>query len=336
MKKVITVIILTIILSGCANKNNNVKSVETKPPVPMSMFWGLPIGITTAMSPSLASNLKDNNIDPIIHTDKNINNINFSSVVNDQVLIVSDFIAAIILKDNLNWRVVGRLNDFRVGVMVPNNSTISQFSDLKNKRICGNISLVKTLKIKSEKIGEIPENFINFSPTDDETIRQTVINAKNGNWKNCDAIIVPDALLSYFQIKKLGKIIDQDILVSVIMARNDYIQTNPEVMVDFFQAFSKTLDSFRKNMIIDKKFSVEGMPDDIASQVYHMTYDNEENFNEQALKPLRFYLNKDEIEALQQNADMTFDYVTAKPRINVNDYIDVSYAAKALERKNNQ
>ena len=163
-----------------------------------------------------------------------------------------------------------------------------------------------------------------------------MINSKNGEWDDCDAIIVPDALLAYFQVKNLAKMIDQDMITTVIMTRNQYIQDNPEVMVDFFRAFAKTLNDFRKNMISEKKFIVDGMPVDIAAQVYHITYDYADNFNEEAEKPLCFYLNKAEIDYCQANADMVFDYAPAKPRLTINDIIDVSYAEKALERKTSQ
>ena len=333
MKKIIAVLILSLLLSSCGKREKSLEQKEIKASVPMIIFWGVQLGIPNAMSPSLIENLKLNNIDATIHTDETVKNLDFSSVVNDQVLILSDFIASIILRDNLDWRVVGRLNDFRVGIMVPNQSSVNQFADLRDKRVCGNVFFVKMIKTHSEKIGMVPETFLKFFPTDDEKIRQAVINSKNGEWEDCDAILVPDSLLSYFEVKKLGRIIDQDIVVNMIMAKNSYIQNNPEVMVDFFRAFSTSLNIFRKNMISEKKFSVEGMPEDIAPQVYRLTYENEENFDEQALKPLRFYLNKDEIDSFQNNADMIFDYVPAKPRINVIDYIDTSYAEKALERK---
>ena len=166
MKKLLVVFFLLLIMTGCGIQETD-KQSEEKKPVAMSIFWGLPVGISTAMSPALSNSLRENNITATIHTDETIKNVDFSSVVNDQVMILSDFIASIILKDNSDWRIVGRLNNFRVGIMVPNQSTISKFSDLKDKRICGNVSLVKTIKARSESMGVVPETFIKFFQVDD-------------------------------------------------------------------------------------------------------------------------------------------------------------------------
>ena len=84
-------------------------------------------------------------------------------------------------------------------------------------------------------------------------------------------------------------------------------------------------------MISEKKLSIEGMPEEMAPSIYKLTYEKEENFDEQGMKPFRFYFNKEEIDSLQRATDLVFDFPFTKPRINIMDFIDLSYMQKALE-----
>ena len=170
-----------------------------------------------------------------------------------------------------------------------------------------------------------------FLPMDDEEIRSVILKSNGKDWGKIDSIIALDNLFAYFQIKDNVKIIDQGVMVLPVLARNDYIQNNPEAMVNFYKAFSSSLNSFRKNMISEKKLSIEGMPEEMAPSIYKLTYEKEENFDEQGMKPFRFYFNKEEIDSLQRATDLVFDFPFTKPRINIMDFIDLSYMQKALE-----
>lgn len=332
MRKLIF-IFLFLCLAGCTNKSETGVGGTEKSSIRMDIFWGLPVGIAEAMTPFLVTDLKEQGIDVTIKNDIKNKNINFEDVVNNEVLIVGDLVSSIILKDNDDWRLVGRLSDYRVGLLVPKNSEILTFKDLVGKKIVGNVSGAKFVKIRSEANGLNMETSFNFVPMDDEGIRRLILGDDKKDWGGYDAVVVPDGLLAYFEAKGLAKLIDQDIIVLPILARNSFIQDNPEAMVDFFQAFAKSMNDFRKNMVAEKKFTIDGMPADLAPQIHYTTYRNEENFDEKGEMPLRFYFNKEEIDSLQATADMVFDYPLAEPRINIMDYIDVSYVEKALERK---
>lgn len=332
MKKLI-IIFLFLCLAGCVNKSGTEIGNTEKTPIKMDIFWGLPVGIAEAMTPFLIADLKEQGIEASIKNDIKNKNINFEDVVNNEVLILGDLVSMIVLKDSDDWRLVGRLSDYRVGLLVPNDSDISSFKDLVGKKIVGNVATVKFIKIRSDANGLDMETSFNFVPMDDEGIRQLIIGNNKKDWGGYDAVIVPDGLLAYFEAKGLAKLIDQDIIVLPILARNSFIQENPEVMVNFFKAFTKSMNGFRKNMVTEKKFAIDGMPADLATQIHNTTYQNEENFDEKGEKPLRFYFNKTEIDSLQAMADYVFDYPITEPRINVMDYIDVSYAEKVLERK---
>lgn len=333
MKKIFLLLILVFVFSGCSSSKPVSVGEQKKENVKMNICWMLPVGVGEAMKPQFLSDLKANGIDADIKIASEGKDFNFNDMVNCQVAFVDEFVSAIIMKDNNNWRAVGRTSDLRIGVLAPKDSKINSFKDLKGKVIGGHVGAVGFLDKKSQENDMDPKSSLLFSSMNDEEIRSAILKSDGKSWGRYEAIVVLDNLFAYFQVKDKAKIIDQGSMVLPILARNDYIQNNPEVMVNFFKAFSISLNSFRKNMISEKKFSIKSMPEDIAPSVYKLTYGQEENFDEQGLKPFRFNFNKDEINSLQRVADIVFDFPFTKPRINIMDYIDLSYMEKAMEKK---
>lgn len=331
MRKLFLLLILLFLFTGCDN-NSVVQERNIDEPIPMDLFLGLPVGLSEAISPILSKNLEKNGIEVKINYDTKENQVNFVSVTDSQVVIVSDLVGMIMLKDNDDWRVMGRALDSKIGLLVPPGSNIKNFSDVKDKKIVGHILAANYITERAEALGWDPELDTDFSAMENEQIRKLVLDSKNNQWGEVDALIVYDNLLSYFQVKGLAELVDEGMVIFPIMAKEQYIEEHPEVMVKFFKAFVETLETFRKNMIRHKKFSIEGMPEDISEEVYEMTYLQEENFDQDGVKGLRLYFNKDEIESLQHTTNIVFKYLVPKDFINIMDYIDLSYMEKATER----
>ena len=331
MKKIFFLIISILLVSGCINtKSVSVNEIK-KENVKMNICWMLPAGVGEAMKSQFLSDLKANGIDADIKIASDTKDFNFNDMVNCQVAFVDEFVGAIVIKDNSNWRVVSRTNNLRIGVLAPKDSKINSFKDLEGKIVGGHVGGIIFLDKKSGENNMDPKSSFSFLPMDDEEIRSVILKSNGKDWGKIDSIIALDNLFAYFQIKDNVKIIDQGVMVLPVLARNDYIQNNPEAMVNFYKAFSSSLNSFRKNMISEKKLSIEGMPEEMAPSIYKLTYEKEENFDEQGMKPFRFYFNKEEIDSLQRATDLVFDFPFTKPRINIMDFIDLSYMQKALE-----
>ncbi|MDO8260291.1 MAG: ABC transporter substrate-binding protein, partial [Candidatus Magasanikbacteria bacterium] len=279
MRKIIFVI-LFLSLTGCTGKTEGTTENIKKEPIKMEIFWGLPVGIAEAMKPFLLSDLKELGIEATINNDiKNIN-INFDDIINNEIIVAGDLASMLILKYSEDWRLVGRLSDYRVGVLVPQDSNISTFKELAGKKIAGNIAVTKSVKKMSEANGLDMETSFNFVPMDDEGMRNIILGGNKKDWGGYEAVIVPDGLMAYFEVKGVAKVIEQDTIVLPILARNSFMQENPEAMYNFFQALVKSLSGFRKNMIAENKFLIDGMPSELATQIHSKTYENEENFDE--------------------------------------------------------
>ncbi len=329
MRKCFLLLILLFILSACGG--GNVKQEEKlDQAIPMDIFLGFPLRFSEEFSGVLIKKLAENGIEANVSYDTKDKMINFVSATENDVVVASDLISMIMLKDNDNWRILSRILNLRVGLLVPPDSDIKNFADIKNKKIAGYATAINFIKDRAEKLGwdSIPD--VNFSPMDSEKIRQLVLDSED--WSGLDALIVCDSLLSYFQVKGIVELIEEDKIIFPVMANNIYIQEHPEAMVKFFRGFVEAVKVFRKDMIRYKKFSIEGMPEDIEQEVYTMTYSQEENFDEEGVEPLRLYFNNKEIDYLQDVADMVFTYIAQKDLINITDYIDLSYMEKAMEK----
>jgi ABC-type nitrate/sulfonate/bicarbonate transport system substrate-binding protein len=331
MRKYFLLLILLLVLSACGSSNVN-KEEKLDQEIPMDIFLGLPVGFSQGLSGVLTKKLKENGIEANISYDTKDRTINFFSVTENDVVVASDLVGMIMLKDNDNWRILSRVLNLRVGLLVPPGSDIKSFADIKHKKVAGHATAINFIRDRAKKLDWDPSLDINFSPMESEKIRQVVLDSENNDWSGFDALIVCDSLLSYFQVKEIAELIDEDKIIFPVMTNNLYIQEHPEAMVKFFRGFVEAVKVFRKDMIRYKKFSIEGMPEDIEQEVYAMTYSQEENFDEEGVEPLRLYFNNKEIDYLQEVADMVFTYIAQKDLINITEYIDLSYMEKAMEK----
>ena len=333
MKKIFLFIILLFTLSACSGQGDNFEGGQKTERASMNICWFSPTGIPEAIESQLVAELKVRNIDADLRSIKAEEAVKYYSGEWCDVVFADDSTVAVVVKAHDDWRIIGRTSNFRVGLVTPFNSSLKTFIDLKGKTIGTLLSGVRFVRDRAKENNMNMLFDLDLLAVDKAEMRNMVVDSKGKEWGKFDAFIMDDPLLAYVQAKSFGKLIAQDYIVMSIVTRNKYIQNNPEVVVNFFKAFAISVDDLRANMITEKKIVIEGLSPDFYQEVGNLTFNHEDNFDEERNKSLRFNFNKDEINILQNSVDMVFDFPFAKPRINILDYIDLSFMEKAMERE---
>lgn len=247
------------------------------------------------------------------------------------VIFTADQPAATLLSKNGNWVIIGRLMYNRVSLYVPSKSPIKTIADLKGKTVGMPFgAAAQRMALQAEKdAGLDPRkdvNNVNLGILEQSDLVRDVNATK---WGDMDALAGFDPTPAIFEEKGLIRNLKVGSVVSVIVMSKDYIKNNSNSPEEFLKAFYDAYDFYRMHItqannwfITDSKLNVSQTALGIAASV-------EPNLNVKSKKDIRLGFNNNDYNVLQDAADFIYNQSLIKVKVNMKDYIDLSYLQKA-------
>lgn len=241
------------------------------------------------------------------------------------VIFTADQPAATLLSKNPNWKIVGRLMYNRVSLYVPPMSSIKSVADLKGKTVAMPFgAAAQRMALKAEKDAgldpKIDVRNINLGIYEQSDLVRDKTAAK---WGDIDALAGFDPTPAIFEEKGLVKNLETGKVVSVIMMSDRFIKENPEAPARFLKAFKEAYEFYRNNKEQANNWFTSGAKLSITPKALEISADIEPNLKND--QEIRIGFNDDDYKIMQEAADFIFDQGMVKTRVNMRDFIDLSY-----------
>ncbi len=155
------------------------------------------------------------------------------------VAFIGDQPAVNLLSASSGWKLVARLMDFRVAIVIPPNSPIKTISDLRGKAL-GIPFGASTHRVALQMLidaGLNPAKDVKIMNID-ITEQSDIVNAGAGkSWPKVDAFATWDHHIALYESKRLAKILKSGTALGVVAMSEKFIKSNPDAAARFLAAF---------------------------------------------------------------------------------------------------
>lgn len=243
------------------------------------------------------------------------------------VIFTADQPAATLLAKNPNWKIIGRLMYNRVSLYVPPKSPINTISDLKNKTVAMPFgAAAQRMALRAEKdAGLDPQKDVNNINLGIYEQSDLVRDPNAVKWDKIDAMAGFDPTPAIFEEKGLVRNLKVDKVVSLIVMSNEFIEKNPNVPTKFLAAFIDAYDYYRNNVSQSDQWFIDESKLDITATALALAASVEPNLQAKTKDEIRIDFTDDDYKIIQDAADFIFEQGLVKVKVNMRDYIDLSY-----------
>jgi ABC-type nitrate/sulfonate/bicarbonate transport system substrate-binding protein len=146
------------------------------------------------------------------------------------------------------WKIVARLFDDGVGIIVPPNSPIQSVEDLEGKTVASPFGSVahRDAFLAQEAVGLDPLADVENQNLDILEIRRRVLAGGNERWNDIDAAVVWDPIISGLELEGLARSVTSRKYLGVIVVSEAFIDAHPEAVVQLLVALMRSWDSFAR------------------------------------------------------------------------------------------
>jgi ABC-type nitrate/sulfonate/bicarbonate transport system substrate-binding protein len=227
------------------------------------------------------------------------------------------------------WKIVARLFDDGVGIIVPPNSAIKSVEDLEGKTVASPFGSVahRDAFREQEAAGLDPHKDVVNKNLDILEIRRRVQAGGSGTWDGFDAAVVWEPLVSRFELEGLARSIKSGRYLGVISASEEFIASHPEALSQLLTALMRSWDFFSRNpdrvmhWYIDDT-QLDYTPESLVSARL------DSNFAATSLNEIRVALNANDMATLEQATAWARD--SGEGRIQVSQAVDSSLLTTAM------
>jgi len=147
------------------------------------------------------------------------------------------------------WKIVARLFEDGVGIIVPPNSAIKSVEDLKGTTVASPFGSVahRDAFMTQEAAGLDSRRDVSNKNLDILEIRQRVRAGGNGTWEGFDAAVVWEPLISRFELEGLSRSITAGRYLGVVSVSEDFIERHPQAVVQLLVALARSWDFFSRS-----------------------------------------------------------------------------------------
>lgn len=147
------------------------------------------------------------------------------------------------------WKVVARLFEDGVGIIVPPNSPIRSVEDLKGKTVASPFGSVahRDAFREQEAVGLDPHEDVVNENLDILEIRRRVQAGGSGNWDGIDAAVVWEPIISRFESEGLARSITSGRYLGVIAASEEFIENHPKAVTELIVALVRSWAFFAQH-----------------------------------------------------------------------------------------
>jgi ABC-type nitrate/sulfonate/bicarbonate transport system substrate-binding protein len=147
------------------------------------------------------------------------------------------------------WKIVARLFEDGLGIIVPPNSAIKSVEDLEGTTVASPFGSVahRDAFLEQEAAGLDSEKDVQNKNLDILEIRRRVQAGGNGTWDGIDAAVAWDPLVSHFELEGLANNLTSGRYLGVVTASEEFIANHPQAVVQLLIALARSWDFFSRN-----------------------------------------------------------------------------------------
>lgn len=232
------------------------------------------------------------------------------------------------------WKIVGRLFEDGVGMIVPLNSPIRDVGDLKGGTVASPFGSVahRDAYRGQEAAGLDPSSDVDNRNIDILELRRRV-HAGNGDWDGIDAAVVWEPILSSFQLEGLARSINSGRYLGVIAVSEELIKNYPGAVSQLLMALARSWKFVSQNpdrvmhWYIDDT-QLDYTPESLVSARL------DPNFAAASLSEVSLALNPDDLAALERAASWARD--SGEGPVKVSQAVDSTLLAAAMDHLSNK
>ncbi len=243
------------------------------------------------------------------------------------VLFTADQPIAMLLSNNPNWTIIGRLMYNRTTLFVPPNSDIQDVAGLKGKTVAMPFGAAaqRMALLAEQEAGLDPQNDVNNINLGIYEQSDVVKDPEATKWGEIDAMASFDPTPAILEEKGLTRTLKVGKIVSVIAMSNEYIEKNPDAPVNFLKAFKGAYKFYRNDIGQSNDWFKEEAKLDITPKALEIAASIEPNVNAENEDDIYINFKDEDYLVMQEAADFLLEQDMIKTPVNMIDFIDLSY-----------
>ncbi len=221
------------------------------------------------------------------------------------VAFIGDQPAVNLLSRSSDWKLVARLMDFRVAIVIPMDSPIKSIADLKGKTL-GIPFGASTHRVALQMLSEA-----GLDPTKDLKIvnidineQSDIVKAGGGKaWPKVDALASWDHHIALYESKGLAKILKSGTALGVVAMSQTFIDANLDAAVGFLAAFKLAYYYYANNQDQADKWFADAAQGKFDLAILRQVASIEPNLKNGQIQEMHVGLSNMHLETLQTAAD---------------------------------
>ena len=201
------------------------------------------------------------------------------------------------------WKIVARLFEDGVGIIVPPNSPISKVEDLRGKSVASPFGSVahRDAFLEQEAAGLDSAKDVLNKNLDILEIRRRVLAGGNEKWDGMDAAVVWEPIVSRFKLEGLSRSITAKRYLGVIAVSEEFIVSHHDAVVQLLIALVRSWDFFSRHPDRVMQWYIDDTRLDYTPEALALAR-IDSNFAASSLSDISLGLNADHIATLERGA----------------------------------
>ena len=249
------------------------------------------------------------------------------------VIFTADQPAAMLLSTGADWVIIGRLMYNRVAIYVPPDSSIKKIEDLKEKNVAipfGAAAQRVALEVIQDA-GLDPQTDVNSINLDILEQASVVASGTNQSWGEIDALVGFDPTPAIFEHEGKARMLHVGNVVSLILMSREFIDENPDAPELFLKAFVEAYYYYSTH---------QEQANDWFKEASNLTFDNtvlgiaasvEPNLTTKTINEIRITLSENDLIVLDEASEFIYKQGLVSKKVNMRNYVDLSYAENAFQ-----
>lgn len=273
----------------------------------------------------------------------NGDSMNAASIAgNVDVVLIEDQDAALLLSAGGGWTIISRLLNSRSAIYVPPDSPIKTTKELKGKRVAipFNTAAQREALKAINKAGLNPQKDIRYVNLDINQQDSVIKQGSRSEWGQIEAMASSDPTAAILEVNGKARTIHAGKVISLILVANTFKDAHPEIIPSILETFMDAYLFYAANSELISQWLREELNLTLDPEVLRLCASAEPNRRAMMKGHVSLNLPERDIVILQEAADFTFDQGLVKARVNMREYVDLSFLRQAekewWERRDNE
>jgi len=235
------------------------------------------------------------------------------------VAFVGDQPAVNLLSRSPDWKIVARLMDFRVAIVVPTNSPIQSVADLKGKTL-GIPFGASTHRVALQMLKEAgldPAKDLKIVNIDILEQSDVVKAAAGGAWPKVDAFASWDHHIALYEKNGYAKVLKSGTALGVVMMSQSFLRDHPNEAAAFLASFKLAYLYYAQHQDQVDKWFVEAAGGKIDAAILNTVAAIEPNMTAKSLGDVSIAVSPKHVAVLQEAADFALSQSLVKSAVKI-------------------